>query len=213
MVNCWAVKCTNRSEAVLQFFWFPRDSSLKKIWVQNVSRLDASSNPRAPKLLEPGSATVICEKHFEEHWFTLTKTEKRHLKPGAIPTVFAHKRPHPQTERAKRHKAIEGRHQSSSSHAAHAVALPTTSCLDFYESGSVGQFGLLHDTGDSEVDQLKHKVNDLQKRLNQAQKEKRAGEAKLRQHKIKMHMLFNKDQLSALSRRSTPRSCLGAGDC
>ncbi|XP_067930547.1 THAP domain-containing protein 6-like [Watersipora subatra] len=182
------------------FFWFPRDSSLRKLWVQNVSRLDTSSNPRAPKLLEPGNATVICEKHFEEHWFTLTKTEKRLLKPGAIPTVFAHKRPHPQTERAKRHKAIEGRHQSSSSHASHAVALPTTSCLDFHESGSVGQFGLLHDTGDSEVDQLKRKVIDLQKRLNQAQKEKRAGEAKLRQHEIKMRMLFNKDQLSALAR-------------
>ncbi|XP_067929649.1 uncharacterized protein [Watersipora subatra] len=114
---------------LFEFFRFPRDSSLRKIWVQKVSRLDTSNNPRAPKLLKPGNATVICEP--------------------------------------------------------------------------IQQSGLLHDTGDSEVEQLKRKVIDLQKRLNQAQKEKRAGEAKLRQHEIKMRMLFNKDQLSALSRRST----------
>ena len=60
MVNCWAVGCSNRSEHGLKVHSFPKDAVRRAQWMHNANRIDPSSNPRAPKLLEP-SHSKICE--------------------------------------------------------------------------------------------------------------------------------------------------------
>ena len=45
---------------------FPKDAVRRAQWMKNVNRLDPSSNPRAPKLLEPSHSAKICEVSSEE---------------------------------------------------------------------------------------------------------------------------------------------------
>lgn len=72
MVNCWAVNCSNRSEKGFKLFRFPKTPSLRLIWVQKVSRLDPSSNPRVAKLLQPSDHSRLCEvSSLSTYYFTI----------------------------------------------------------------------------------------------------------------------------------------------
>lgn len=64
MGGCWAFNCSNRSEKGYKLYAFPnkaKKGELHQTWVRKVNRLDMESNPRYPKLLQPGSKSVLCE--------------------------------------------------------------------------------------------------------------------------------------------------------
>ena len=131
MLCCWSsIKLC--WEERTNFFSFPKEKSLRKIWIKFVIRKELGSTP----------SSFICIKHFEEKYYRKGKNGKRYrlaktLKP--MPTIF---NPNIQTSQ-----------RSSSSHMS-PVTMPMRSpakCIyqgDYYQSFM--NYGLINKLSDIE---------------------------------------------------------------
>ncbi|RMX42713.1 hypothetical protein pdam_00025733, partial [Pocillopora damicornis] len=92
MVFCAAFDCNNDSRYTtgISYHCFPRDEALRSQWLAKISRADlvVSKNSR------------LCSEHFTPDCYErdlkaeiLGLKPRSTLKPGAIPTVFSHRRP------------------------------------------------------------------------------------------------------------------------
>ena len=92
MVYCAAFDCNNDSRYTtgISYHCFPRDEALRSQWLAKISRADlvVSKNSR------------LCSEHFTPDCYErdlkaeiLGLKPRSTLKPGAIPTVFSHRRP------------------------------------------------------------------------------------------------------------------------
>ena len=106
--KCCAIDCRSNyaGEERTTVFSFPKEESLRKIWIKFVNRKD----------WEPTPSSFICIKHFEEKYYRKGKNDKRYrltktLKP--VPTIF---NPNIQTSQC-----------SSSSHIISPVTVPRRS--------------------------------------------------------------------------------------
>ena len=92
MVYCAAFDCNNDSRYTtgISYHCFPRDEALRSQWLAKISRADlvVSKNSR------------LCSEHFTPDCYVrdlkaeiLGLKPRSTLKPGAIPTVFSHRRP------------------------------------------------------------------------------------------------------------------------
>lgn len=68
---------SNKLTFIIADFRFPKDESLKNIWVKNINRKD----------WQPNSASVLCSQHFAFHFFE-HNIYRTVLRRGAIPTIF-----------------------------------------------------------------------------------------------------------------------------
>lgn len=87
MVKCAVINCSNYEgnklcSIQLKYFWFPREESLKVLWLEACGR-----NLNTQQHLK------ICSEHFSEQDYRLkdillnTEWSKRRLKPGAVPSL------------------------------------------------------------------------------------------------------------------------------
>lgn len=87
MRTCAAYGCTNNDIkpecAGKSFFKFPMTSEyILKAWLLNIRRKD----------FVPNKTSLLCSDHFTEDCFRFENfTNRRLLKPGAIPTIFSYK--------------------------------------------------------------------------------------------------------------------------
>nr|XP_012215082.1 PREDICTED: THAP domain-containing protein 2-like [Linepithema humile] len=81
MTGCSADYCTNSSKKRFRMYKFPKEVKRRKIWVENVNRID----------WVPGPSAMLCEVHFsDEMWEkALEPNGKRRLKATAVPTIFS----------------------------------------------------------------------------------------------------------------------------
>ena len=106
--KCCAIDCRSNyaGEERTTVFSFPKEESLRKIWIKFVNRKD----------WEPTLSSFICVKYFDEKYYSKGKNDKRYhltktLKP--VPTIF---NPNIQTSQC-----------SSSSHIISPVTVPRRS--------------------------------------------------------------------------------------
>ena len=103
--KCCVADCQSNyaGEERTTVFSFPKEESLRKIWIKFLNRKD----------WEPRRSSCICIKHFEEKYYRKGKNDKRYrltktLKP--VPTIFT--------------PSIQASQRSSSSHVISPVTLP-----------------------------------------------------------------------------------------
>ena len=116
--RCVAAGCSSTNRDGISLFGFPKDSSLRKKWADQVRRTRDK--------WEPTDHSVLCSKHFEDHClepFSKLSTSlglkvKQLLKADAIPTIFEkppnlkRKIPASTTQEPKRRSAYEKRERS-----------------------------------------------------------------------------------------------------
>ena len=96
MPHCVAFDCNiqaknKENDPKVRLHNFPNDAAIRRAWIHAVGRTSLPKDPR------------LCSKHFEEDCFEESylmevrlmgsSNSKKSLKPGAIPTLFSHKRP------------------------------------------------------------------------------------------------------------------------
>ena len=97
MLYCVAVNCKNGFGFGGSFHSFPRDSHLRKLWIQRVSRKDWT----------PGKQARLCSDHFEPDCFVRNPEICRQLKMNiilkkdAVPTIFPHRQNVPGKQRKR----------------------------------------------------------------------------------------------------------------
>ncbi|CAH3123666.1 unnamed protein product, partial [Pocillopora meandrina] len=96
MVYCAAFDCNNDSRYTtgISYHCFPRDEALRSQWLAKISRAD----------LVVSKNSKLCSEHFTPDCYErdlkaeiLGLKPRSTLKPGAIPTVFSHRRPSKKT--------------------------------------------------------------------------------------------------------------------
>ncbi|CAI6373257.1 unnamed protein product [Macrosiphum euphorbiae] len=79
-LRCSVKNCLNRHSKNLSFFGYPKDFTLRKMWMDKCGvEIDPSTIVK--------STTRVCGTHFEIDCFKNTELKNR-LKPGAVPTLF-----------------------------------------------------------------------------------------------------------------------------
>lgn len=84
MVGCAAFGCSNRSEKGVRMYGFPKDMARRKRWLEMVRRQDLQIKG------DKNNNRKLCEVHFEDDQFMLSKRGALKLRPDAVPTIFIH---------------------------------------------------------------------------------------------------------------------------
>ncbi|XP_060857297.1 uncharacterized protein LOC132934904 [Metopolophium dirhodum] len=79
-LRCSVKNCSNRHSMNLSLFGYPKDLSLRKLWME---KCGLKKNPAEIVM----SSTRVCGTHFELDCFKNTELKNR-LKPGSVPSLF-----------------------------------------------------------------------------------------------------------------------------
>lgn len=80
-LRCCIKNCKTKNSTNISFFGYPRDESIRKIWIQNCGLDDATNSQDNLK-----ANLKVCRLHFEDRMFT-NVLKKNRLVLNAIPTL------------------------------------------------------------------------------------------------------------------------------